>query len=152
MHWEAVGAIGEIVGAIAVVATLVYLARQMKINTAAVNRSATQAVLTGRGEATRFLASDSEISDLLWKGAENPDGLSEAEWGRFFLIVGAITRPLELAFLDFEDGHMSEELWQGQRNTIEFWFATPGYRRWLEEYGQTLYPRFRQYIDQIGTK
>jgi len=30
MHWEAIGAIGEVVGAAAVVATLIYLARQVR--------------------------------------------------------------------------------------------------------------------------
>ena len=30
MNWDAVGAVGELVGAVAVVATLVYLARQVQ--------------------------------------------------------------------------------------------------------------------------
>jgi hypothetical protein len=33
MRWDAVGAIGEILGALAVVATLFYLARQIRHNT-----------------------------------------------------------------------------------------------------------------------
>ena len=32
MNWDAIGAIGEIVGAAAVVATLVYLSRQVQLN------------------------------------------------------------------------------------------------------------------------
>lgn len=36
MNWEAAGAVGEILGAIAVVATLLYLAKQTRINTEAV--------------------------------------------------------------------------------------------------------------------
>ncbi|MEH6593310.1 MAG: hypothetical protein V7746_23775, partial [Halioglobus sp.] len=35
MNWEAVGAFGEVVGALAVVVTLVYLARQIRGNAAA---------------------------------------------------------------------------------------------------------------------
>ncbi|MGK0260854.1 MAG: hypothetical protein ACI96M_004308, partial [Candidatus Azotimanducaceae bacterium] len=35
MNWEAIGAVGEIIGAIAVLATLVYLAMQMRQNTQA---------------------------------------------------------------------------------------------------------------------
>ena len=34
MNWDAVGAIGEIIGAVAVVATLYYLALQIRENTA----------------------------------------------------------------------------------------------------------------------
>ena len=43
MNWEAIGAIGEIVGAIAVVATLGYLATQIRQNTRSVRASAYQA-------------------------------------------------------------------------------------------------------------
>ena len=39
MNWDAIGAIGEIVGAIAVVITLLYLAHQTRINTKAVKTS-----------------------------------------------------------------------------------------------------------------
>ena len=55
MNWEAIGAVGEVIGALAVVVTLLYLARQSKNNTSAINRAAVQATLRGRGEATRFL-------------------------------------------------------------------------------------------------
>jgi len=46
-HYYALGAIGEIVGAIAVVITLLYLASQAKSNTLAINRAAIQATLDG---------------------------------------------------------------------------------------------------------
>ena len=42
MNWEAVGAVGEIVGAIAVVITLIYLARQMRQNSSALRSTTAQ--------------------------------------------------------------------------------------------------------------
>ena len=39
MNWEAIGAIGEIVGAIAVIATLFYLSIQIRQNATATTRS-----------------------------------------------------------------------------------------------------------------
>jgi uncharacterized protein with PQ loop repeat len=44
MNWEAVGAIGEIIGAIAVVVTLIYLAVQVHQNTKSVQASTYQLV------------------------------------------------------------------------------------------------------------
>lgn len=149
MNWEAIGAVGEVIGALAVVVTLLYLASQSKINTSAINRAAVQATLRGRGEATRFLASDPEISALMWRGAEQPHTLDHIEWQRFFLICASIVRPIELAFMDYEAGRMRDGLWQGQKSTLEFWFAKPGIQRWLAEYGQTLYPNFQNYLQEI---
>ena len=117
MNWEAAGAVGEIVGAVAVVATLVYLAKQMGLNTTAIHQTATQSIVMGRAEALRFIASDPEINALWWKGADNPDSLSEEEWQRFFMVVSSAVRPLELGYLNFEAGQMSEQLWRGQHNT-----------------------------------
>jgi len=45
MNWEALGAIAELVGAAAVVITLVYLSIQMKTNTSAINRASNQSVV-----------------------------------------------------------------------------------------------------------
>ena len=149
MNWDAIGAIGELVGAAAVVATLIYLAAQTRSNTAAVNRAATQAIISGRGEASRFLAGDEEVTELLWRGADDPDSLSKKEWERFLLIVGAVIRPLELGYQDYTDGRMSEDLWAGQRNTLVYWFSRPGFAKWLEVYGHTSQPNFVSYISEL---
>lgn len=42
MNWEAIGAVGEIVGAIAVVVTLVYLTNQVRRGTAATQPATVQ--------------------------------------------------------------------------------------------------------------
>ena len=44
MNWEAIGAIGEITGALAVVVTLVYLSFQLRHNTYATRASTAQAL------------------------------------------------------------------------------------------------------------
>jgi hypothetical protein len=40
MNWDALGAIGEIIGAVAVIATLYYLSLQIKINSNEISKSA----------------------------------------------------------------------------------------------------------------
>ena len=146
MNWEAIGAIGEIIGAVAVVATLIYLAKQMSINTSAINQTATHSTLMGRAESLRFLASDPEISEIWWKGAFSPDELDEAEWKRYFLLLGSMLRPIEIAFLDYQAGRMSEDLWQAQDGAVSFWARGPGFRRFFAQYGQTFHPEFQAYV------
>lgn len=45
MNWDALGAIAELAGAIAVFATLIYLAAQIRQNTASVTTSTYESVL-----------------------------------------------------------------------------------------------------------
>ncbi len=47
MNWEAIAAVGELVGAFAVLITLIYLAVQIRQNTAAVATSTYESVMTG---------------------------------------------------------------------------------------------------------
>ena len=151
INWDAIGAIGEIIGALAVVVTLGYLALQVETNTAAVKQASRQATLMGRAEAGRWVAGDPVLSELLWKGSMEPDQLSDREWQRFVLVLQSVFRPVELAYIDYQEGRISPELWEAQHQTIVFWCARPGYRRFLGEYGQTFYPDFVRYIeDTIG--
>ena len=52
MNWEAIGAIGEIVGAIAVVGSLIYLATQIHVSNLAAKQATMQELMN---ELTTFL-------------------------------------------------------------------------------------------------
>ena len=67
-------------------------------------------------------------------------------------MCASVVRPIELGFLDYEAGRMDKLLWQGQKNTIVYWFTKPGIERWLDQYGQTLYPNFEQYLKDVIAK
>lgn len=149
MNWEAIGAIGEVLGAVAVVVTLIYLAKQMKINTTAIGQMATHSTLMGRADSQRFLASDPEISRLWWTGHYSPDDLSEEEWRRFFFIQASTVRPIEIAFLEYKAGQMASELWEAQHQVMLVWGSTPGFRRFMDAYGKTFQESFRDYLASI---
>ena len=55
MNWIAVGAIAELIGAIAVVLTLFYLADQVRNNTRMARRAATSQAVTALREAPTFV-------------------------------------------------------------------------------------------------
>ena len=57
MNWDAIGAVGEVVGALAVLVTLAYLALQMRQNTKAMNLQTAQAVFH---QSYEFLSSLAE--------------------------------------------------------------------------------------------
>jgi len=57
MNWEAIGAIGEIVGALAVVASLAYLVIQIRQNTAAVATATYESMMTGFNDINVIFAS-----------------------------------------------------------------------------------------------
>lgn len=77
MNWDAVAAVGAIGGALAVVASLVYVARQVRANTAAV-RSAAYAAISGDLASTlSSISQDQRVSHLfrriVFDGASTED-------------------------------------------------------------------------------
>ena len=150
MNWDAVGAIAESLGAIAVVATLIYLAREIRVNTAAISRSATQSILASRTENAKFLAADPATSEFFLHALEEPDGLTKAEWRRFSFLAGGMIRPVELAYLDYRDGRMEEKLWTSQLGFLRSWLTMPGAQRWLPGMEAGMHEDFFDFLRSEG--
>ena len=60
MNWDALGAMGEIAGAIAVIATLFFLARQLQVNTRELER-------TNEYQRTTSVVASNENYNEVWR-------------------------------------------------------------------------------------
>jgi len=89
MNWEAIGAIGEIVGAVAVVATLFYLALQIRQNSRFVERSNEYANAASMYQSQSMyvqvfsqLAQDAKLAEI-YDRALKSEPLPDADYVRF---------------------------------------------------------------------
>ena len=152
MNWDAVGAIGEITGAIAVIVTIGYLALQMRQNTRSVQSAAAQQILEGLAELNQFLGSDPQINDLWWRGLQHPESLSDEELNRLLTLASSLIQRFELLFLNHRQGFVPREVWEAQSRNMERVFGTPGIQRWFSEFGSGIHTEFREYIEaRTGT-
>ena len=76
MNWDAIGASAELVGALATVATLAYLALQIRQNTKVVQLSTATARAEQRMQQSAFLSQTPEINRIFWAGLDEPESLS----------------------------------------------------------------------------
>ena len=83
LNWEAIGAIGEVVGGVAVIATLLYLATQIRQNAQSVRNAASLSVNEGLAEINRRVSNDPEFADLWLRGLKDYGGLTGVERMRF---------------------------------------------------------------------
>lgn len=67
MNWEAIGAIGEIAGATAVIVSLIYVALQILANTRAMRFEAMRSIRTDGGVTFKLIASDPVVALLTLK-------------------------------------------------------------------------------------
>ena len=105
MTLQDLGSLGEFVGALAVVLSLVYLAWQIRQNTIQLQQnaawlaaSASQNVAGSMNEWSYSLARDPALTAFLLKGLENPKALDGVDNYRFFLLCGVFLRNYDVAF------------------------------------------------------
>ncbi|MCZ6719870.1 MAG: hypothetical protein O6944_12065 [Gammaproteobacteria bacterium] len=68
MNWVAIGAIGELVGGAAVIATLIYLAVQLRQNTKGIRAQSYYNVVSGKNALYRELAANKELFNIIGQG------------------------------------------------------------------------------------
>ena len=83
LNWEAIGAIGEVVGGVAVIATLLYLAVQIRQNAQSVRNAASLSINEGLAEINRRVSNDPEFAELWLRGLKDYRGLTDVERMRF---------------------------------------------------------------------
>ena len=104
LEWEAISAIAEIVGAIAVVVSLIYLAMQIRQSGRIGRLAAHQALSDSISGAMEPFHSDPEMSRIWHLAAKAPEELSAQEQERFgialYLIFGKFYNAFLLADID----------------------------------------------------
>jgi hypothetical protein len=89
MNWDAVSALAEVAGAVATVATLAFLAVQIRANTAAVRASVFNQKTDSWADAMRPLL-DASHTELFLSGLRSYRALGAADKLRFGVLVGAM--------------------------------------------------------------
>jgi len=143
MSWEAIGAIGEVVGAIAVVITLLYLAVQTRQNTRAVQHATTRGVMED-ANAWRFrIVEDPELSELFRTGLRDPESLSPNDRYRFRMFLDALVFHWQHAITSGEsipDANVTRVL------------SRPGGQWYWSRARDVLTPEFIDYVESLLAK
>ena len=79
MNWDAIAAIGEIIGAAGVIVTLVYLGYQIRQNTGELRQGAFRDVFGAFSNYRQSVYANPDVADLLEKASINPEQLSNTE-------------------------------------------------------------------------
>ena len=144
---EVLGNLGEFFGAIAVFATLAYLAVQIRENTMAQRATAYDSSIRNFMDVRQAIFESSEMSAIYARGSDDPGGLNEEERLRYRLMVNNIL----MSFWHIRTGRadLQEDLWKTQVPTIIRVVCCPGGMYYWENYQTEFVPSFRNEIEKI---
>ncbi len=149
MNWDALGAIGEFVGAIAVVISVLYLAWQVRGQVQESKLTAIHETSVGfrEGIAATFL--DQQLSELFVKAKDGPDGLTEAERLQFVAFVQRNYRVWEDAFYQRRQKRLDDPHWHSMERQYSALLWWPGVK-WVWSIRRDFYtPEFAEYVDAL---
>lgn len=132
MTLEQLGNIGELVGAIGVIISLVYLALQIRTNTEAERTSTYQSIVSDFGALNNTMASTPELSHLFVRAMEDYHQLSPDEKARISQLFFQCFRFFENMFYQQRKGYLDDEVWTGWKRLMLTYHARPGFLTWWE--------------------
>jgi hypothetical protein len=132
LNWDAIGAIGEVTGAVAVFVTLAYLAVQIRQNTHSVSTSIYESAMSGFNDVNRLICENAELSSIFRRGSPDPTSLDEEELFRFNFITRNYTNHIYKLFRLYERGAFPENEWKNVVLEACQLFSLPGMARFKE--------------------
>ena len=107
---------GEFIGSIAVVATLIYLAiqvrqnsQQIQDNVSSLQIGAYQDLMSRIADMNKLAIENPDWAEITIKGARSPQDLTDTEISRYLTYIITLTRHADMAFLQYEKGLLDRE-------------------------------------------
>lgn len=130
MTLDQLASIGEIIGGIAVIISLVYLAVQIRMNTEAERSSTYQAIVSDFGSLNNTMAGTPELSNLYVQAMEDYHQLTPDQKARISQLFFQCFRYFENMFYQYKKGYLDEEVWIGWKRLMLTYYSRPGFQSW----------------------
>lgn len=141
------GAIGEILGAVATIATLIYLALQIRQNTRALKAAGMDSTIQTANDIRTSLFSDPQITEIYRRGLQNVEDLDDVERERFRLIM---TNALWAFWNTYTQAQLGgRKAWDSQKNIARRFLSEPGGAWFWETYRGEFDAEFQREIDSV---
>ena len=150
MNWEAIGAVGEVVGAVAVVVTLIYLTVQLRQNTQSAQNASWQSITRQLSDLDVTEAVDPELSTFFKIAEESPEDISPEQYWKFTRLAQPRLGAIEYAYLASKKGTIDDFFWEAIHPYTKHLMRKPGYRKfWMEFKADMYHPDFIEFVDQM---
>lgn len=149
MNWDAISAISQMIGSIAVVLSVLYLALQVHQSTRIAKLAAQDAAATSLREVTRPFAENADLARVWRLGLEDLQSLSAEEQARFFHSAYQFLKAFETIHFHHIHGVMDEQIWLGWCGLLRHYIASSGMEHYWKLREDLFSARFREFVREL---
>jgi hypothetical protein len=146
---ETLGNLGEFLSGIVVIASLAYLAVQVRHNTRSLRTENYARALERISAIQSRLSQDSEFNERFSKGLIDLSQLSRNERVQFTWCLYELFGGQEFLFHQSQAGAIPEEVWERWSETMVWWLSFPGVRTWWHARPTPFSASFTAYIETL---
>ncbi len=145
---EALGNIGDFLGGIGVVITLIYLAGQIRQNTRSIRTSAFQAAQRDIADKLDGLSNDPELIRIYFDGNHRFESFSKEDRRRYAAFMTGWLRRYETLLYQTRLGNIDREQWEGVLTELRTAFKYSGARAWWAQANGAFNRDLREFVER----
>jgi hypothetical protein len=149
VNWEAISAIGQIVGAIAVVVSLIYLAREVRSSAHAAQLASRHSMEDIFIRWSQQLADNQNLRELYYRGLHDFESLEGTDLVGFAQVMLQLFRAYEEAYYGHLEGDVDPRLWRGWEAAMRDINGYPGVQGWWRSRSHWFHEDFAKHINQL---
>ena len=143
--------IAEIVAAVAVVCSLIYVGYELKKNTSAVRAASVQAITTGTRDSLLMIASDAELARIVRSGSVDRSALTNDESYRFSIFSRQRWLFFQGIWVQNNLDVLDESVWQSYEGVVcNLINANQGDREEWANHVDALHPEFVAWVEDCS--
>lgn len=147
MNWEAVAAISEVVGAAAVVASLVFVGVQLRSNTKALKLTFTDSSVSRFKDSLTRLAESEQLSEILLRGVPDARSVEGLDLYRFTLLIQSYILDYSNFYTHYKAGALDQQTFESLDSQMRNFCNAPGLKAYWERSGKNFPVEFRNYMN-----
>jgi hypothetical protein len=124
MDWTVIESISAAVGAVCILATVFYLAKQVRHNTRAIEGSTEQMLMSLEKDIYTLIVDNPNVYR---RGVVNPSELNPDELVQFEYIITAFMSLIYSAYVQYQRDLISDEVWDAYKADMTKNLAEPGF-------------------------
>lgn len=149
MNWDAISAISQLVGSIAVVFSVLYLAVQVHRSTRVAKLATQDAAATALRDVTKPFMENADLERIWRVGLEDIGALTIEERTRFFHAAYQFLKAFETIHFHYAYGLMDKQLWEGWLGLLRHYVAAPGMAHYWQVRPDVFSERFRNFVNSL---
>jgi hypothetical protein len=139
----------EIVSAVGLVVSLVYVGVQVTDNTSAIRSSTASTASTEFIDWYSHVSGDPELTDIWLRGITAPESLNDQEELRFIFLLHIVMLQFQNNYYLVEEGTLDEKMLFSINNTLTTVRGTPGFDLYWSLRKELFFPEYQDFVENL---